>query len=144
MCISNPNLQSSQLALMWLFYLMRSACSFASVRVRWLCSGVQVLVNHHFLLCTLVVWNAFSMEALPIFLDRLADPFTAVLVSVTVVLFFGASPLTLLRSHGEWLFAQSERSLQLRAYEGHVTWLDRACAHSRRRLEMHRPRFPRD
>lgn len=51
---------------------------------------LQVLKNHHFLLCTLVVWNAFSMEALPIFLDRLADPFTAVLVSVTVVLFFGA------------------------------------------------------
>lgn len=53
-------------------------------------SRLQVLKNHHFLLCTLVVWNAFSMEALPIFLDRLADPFTAVLLSVTVVLFFGA------------------------------------------------------
>lgn len=30
------------------------------------------------------------MEALPIFLDRMADPLTAVILSVTVVLIFGA------------------------------------------------------
>jgi metal transporter CNNM len=29
------------------------------------------------------------MEALPLFLDRLADPVTAIIVSVTMVLFFG-------------------------------------------------------
>jgi metal transporter CNNM len=29
------------------------------------------------------------MEALPLFLDRLANPLTAILVSVTAVLFFG-------------------------------------------------------
>jgi hypothetical protein len=29
------------------------------------------------------------MQALPIFLDRLADPVTAVLLSITVVLIFG-------------------------------------------------------
>lgn len=29
------------------------------------------------------------MQALPIFLDRLVDPVTAVVLSVTVVLFFG-------------------------------------------------------
>ena len=32
------------------------------------------------------------MQALPIFLDRLADPVTAVLISITVVLIFGGSP----------------------------------------------------
>ena len=51
---------------------------------------VQLLANHHYLLCTLVLWNAAAMEALPIFLDRLADPVTAICLSVTVVLIFGA------------------------------------------------------
>lgn len=57
---------------------------------------LQLLKNHHFLLCTLVVWNAAAMEALPIFLDRLADPVTAIILSVTIVLVFGAlsSPRT--------------------------------------------------
>ena len=32
------------------------------------------------------------MQALPLFLDRLADPITAVVVSVTVVLIFGEPP----------------------------------------------------
>ena len=49
----------------------------------------QLLKNHHYLLSTLVLWNAASMEALPIFLDKLADPVTAVILSVTVVLIFG-------------------------------------------------------
>ena len=38
-----------------------------------------------------------DLQALPLFLDRLADPITAVLVSVTVVLIFGIS-LSLLQS----------------------------------------------
>ena len=46
--------------------------------------------NHHYLLCTLVLWNALAMEALPIFLDRLTSPVAAVILSVTVVLIFGA------------------------------------------------------
>jgi hypothetical protein len=54
---------------------------------------VQLLSNHHFLLVTLVIWNAAAMEALPLFLDRLADPVTAVVLSVTVVLIFGAPPV---------------------------------------------------
>lgn len=33
------------------------------------------------------------MEALPIFLDKLADPVTAVILSVTVVLIFGTSSI---------------------------------------------------
>jgi hypothetical protein len=55
-------------------------------------SALQLLKNHHYLLCTLVLWNAMAMEALPIFLDRLANPVTAVCLSVTVVLIFGVTP----------------------------------------------------
>ena len=80
---------------------------------------MQVLSHPHFLLVTLVLCNAAATEArchrpavlstpactrrlaasacwllplqaLPIFLDRLADPITAVLISITVVLIFGA------------------------------------------------------
>eukprot|EP00884_Botryococcus_braunii_P005984 jgi/Botrbrau1/15387/Bobra.43_2s0015.1 len=48
-----------------------------------------VLQRPHWLLVTLVLCNAIASEALPIFLDRLADPVTAVIISVTVVLIFG-------------------------------------------------------
>ena len=36
--------------------------------------------------------HELQLQALPLFLDRLADPITAVLVSVTVVLIFGKFP----------------------------------------------------
>jgi len=45
--------------------------------------------RHHLLLVTLLVGNAAAMEALPIFLDRLAGPIVAILMSVTAVLLFG-------------------------------------------------------
>ena len=48
-----------------------------------------LLARPHVLLVTLLVCNAMAAEALPLVLDRLADPVTAVLVSVTVVLLFG-------------------------------------------------------
>ncbi|KAL3148860.1 hypothetical protein ABBQ32_001734 [Trebouxia sp. C0010 RCD-2024] len=48
-----------------------------------------VIRRPHWLLVTLVLVNAAATEALPLFLDRLADPVTAVLVSVVVVLIFG-------------------------------------------------------
>ena len=57
-------------------------------------AAVQLLSNPHYLLVTLVLWNAASMEALPIFLDRLIDPVTAIILSVTAVLFFGAHHLS--------------------------------------------------
>lgn len=41
------------------------------------------------LLVTLLLTNAVAMEALPIFLDRLLNPFAAVILSVTAVLMFG-------------------------------------------------------
>lgn len=50
---------------------------------------LPVISNPHRLLVTLLVCNAIAAEALPLVLDRLADPITAVLISVTVVLFFG-------------------------------------------------------
>ncbi|EFN59369.1 hypothetical protein CHLNCDRAFT_137839 [Chlorella variabilis] len=48
-----------------------------------------MLKRPHVLLVTLLVCNAIAAEALPLVLDRLADPVTAVIVSVTVVLLFG-------------------------------------------------------
>jgi hypothetical protein len=48
-----------------------------------------IITNQHYLLVTLLLCNAVAMEALPLVLDRLADPLTAVLISVTVVLVFG-------------------------------------------------------
>ncbi|KAF6251110.1 hypothetical protein COO60DRAFT_1275314 [Scenedesmus sp. NREL 46B-D3] len=50
---------------------------------------VPILTNQHFLLVTLLLCNACAMEALPLFLDRLADPVSAILISVTAVLVFG-------------------------------------------------------
>lgn len=38
---------------------------------------------------TLLVANALAMEALPLFLDRLLSPLHAVLLAVTLILFFG-------------------------------------------------------
>jgi metal transporter CNNM len=48
-----------------------------------------VIENPHRLLVTLLVCNAIAAEALPLVLDRLTDPVTAVIISVTVVLLFG-------------------------------------------------------
>ena len=48
-----------------------------------------VLANPHWLLVTLVLANAASTEALPIVLDRLTDPVSAVILSIVVVLVFG-------------------------------------------------------
>lgn len=48
-----------------------------------------ILKRHHYLLVTLLLSNATAMEALPIFLDKLVPSFWAVLISVSMVLFFG-------------------------------------------------------
>ncbi|KAA6425549.1 MAG: DUF21 domain-containing protein [Trebouxia sp. A1-2] len=48
-----------------------------------------VVSKPHHTLVTLLLCNAVALEALPIFLDRLVNPVTAVVLSVTVVLFFG-------------------------------------------------------
>jgi len=48
-----------------------------------------LLKNRHLLLVTLLVGNASAMEALPIFLDRIAPAYLAVILSVSFVLVFG-------------------------------------------------------
>eukprot|EP00126_Sphaerothecum_destruens_P005384 Sdes_comp18732_c0_seq1m9079 len=50
---------------------------------------LPIVKQHHLLLVCLLLCNAGAMEALPIFLDRLLSPVAAVLISVTLVLFFG-------------------------------------------------------
>jgi len=50
---------------------------------------LPLVERRHHLLVTLLLTNAAAMEALPIFLDRLSSPVTAVLISVTAVLLFG-------------------------------------------------------
>ena len=49
---------------------------------------LPVLSNRHWLLCTLLLMNSFAMEALPVFLDRVFSRFTAVVISVTLLLIF--------------------------------------------------------
>ncbi|XP_002965481.2 DUF21 domain-containing protein At4g14240 [Selaginella moellendorffii] len=48
-----------------------------------------VVQKQHQLLVTLLLCNSAAMEALPIFLDKMFDPVTAVILSVTFVLAFG-------------------------------------------------------
>ena len=55
---------------------------------------IPIVKRHHLLLVTLLLGNAAAVEAMPIFLDRISDPVTAILVSVTAVLIFG-----------EWVFS---------------------------------------
>eukprot|EP01135_Chromosphaera_perkinsii_P002026 Nk52_evm73s215 gene=Nk52_evmTU73s215 len=50
---------------------------------------LPIVKQHHLLLVCLLLCNAAAMEALPIFLDRLVSPVAAVVISVTLVLFFG-------------------------------------------------------
>lgn len=45
--------------------------------------------DHHRLLVTLLLMNSISNEALPLFLDELVPAYVAILMSVTLVLFFG-------------------------------------------------------
>jgi metal transporter CNNM len=50
---------------------------------------LPILENHHWLLCTLLLFNAGANEALPIFLDELVPSWCAVIISVTLVLICG-------------------------------------------------------
>lgn len=50
---------------------------------------LPVVRNQHLLLCTLLIFNAAAMEALPIFLDGLVTAWGAILISVTLILLFG-------------------------------------------------------
>ena len=50
---------------------------------------LPILENHHFLMCTLLLFNAGANEALPIFLDALVPSWCAVIISVSLVLLCG-------------------------------------------------------
>lgn len=50
---------------------------------------LPILKHHHWLLVTLLLWNAAAMEALPIFLDKIVPEYLAIILSVTFVLIFG-------------------------------------------------------
>lgn len=48
-----------------------------------------ILEKKHWLLVTLLISNAAAMEALPLLLDRLVPEYLAIIISVSLVLFFG-------------------------------------------------------
>ncbi len=50
---------------------------------------LPVVKQHHQLLVTLLLLNSIANEALPIFLDAMVPSFVAIIISVTLVLFFG-------------------------------------------------------
>jgi len=50
---------------------------------------LPIIVKHHLLLVTLMLWNATAMEALPIFLNKLVPEWLAIVLSVTLILFVG-------------------------------------------------------
>ena len=55
----------------------------------WANAVLPVLGSHHQLLVALLLCNAGANEALPVFLGKLVDEKTAILISVTCVLIFG-------------------------------------------------------
>ncbi|XP_047321355.1 DUF21 domain-containing protein At2g14520-like [Impatiens glandulifera] len=62
---------------------------------------LPVVRRQHLLLCTLLICNAASMEALPIFLDSLVTAWGAILISVTLILLFGEIiPQSVCSRHG--------------------------------------------
>ena len=49
----------------------------------------KLVSHHHWLLVTLLLCNSFACEAMPIVLDKLVNEVVAIVISVTVLLFFG-------------------------------------------------------
>ncbi|KAK9838768.1 hypothetical protein WJX74_002956 [Apatococcus lobatus] len=76
-----------------------------------------VLEKPHLLLVTLLVCNSAAMESLPIFLDRVVSPLTAVILSVTAILIFGEIvPQALCTRFGLAIGAYSAWFVQLLIY----------------------------
>nr|CAB3232129.1 DUF21 domain-containing protein At4g33700-like [Phallusia mammillata] len=50
---------------------------------------LPLVKRHHLLLVTLLLSNAAAVESMPLFLDKISNPITAIIVSVTAVLIFG-------------------------------------------------------
>ena len=49
----------------------------------------KIIADHHWILVTLLVCNAFAAEGMPLLLDKLVNEITAIVISVTVLLFVG-------------------------------------------------------
>ena len=49
----------------------------------------KVINDHHWILVTLLLCNAFASEAIPILLDNFVNDMMAIVISVTVLLFVG-------------------------------------------------------
>ena len=47
----------------------------------------KIIADHHWILVTLLVCNAFACEGMPILLDKMVSPMVAIVISVTVLLF---------------------------------------------------------
>lgn len=50
---------------------------------------IPIVKQHHMLLVTLLLFNSLANEALPVFLGSLVPNYLAILISVTLILFFG-------------------------------------------------------
>lgn len=50
---------------------------------------LEILNNHHMLLSTLLLSNSLSLEALPIFLDKIVPSYMAIIISTIAVVVFG-------------------------------------------------------
>lgn len=50
---------------------------------------LEILSNHHLLLSTLLLSNSLSLEALPIFLDKIVPSYLAIIISTVAVVIFG-------------------------------------------------------
>ncbi|KAK3593210.1 hypothetical protein CHS0354_002738 [Potamilus streckersoni] len=61
----------------------------ASKERKYAAKILPLVQRHHALLVTLLLANAGAVEAMPICLDKISDPVTAILVSITAVLIFG-------------------------------------------------------
>jgi hypothetical protein len=55
----------------------------------WAAEVLPVIQGRHQLLVTLLILNALAYETLPIFLDNLVPSWVAILLSTTLILFFG-------------------------------------------------------
>lgn len=66
---------------------MRTASS--EEEKRQAASLLPIVRQHHMLLVTLLLLNSMANEALPLFLDKIVPGYLAIILSVTLVLFFG-------------------------------------------------------
>ena len=81
---------------------------------------IPIVKRHHLLLVTLLLGNAAAVEAMPIFLDRISDPITAILVSVTAVLIFGEYDFTCLSKYDNFLYTTMQSLFLIRLI---LTWI---------------------